>query len=222
MRVMPPRPAEAIREHPVLLMPGEPGAAMEVYRGATPGTAQVPAPPGAEFSRQAQYVIDQDARVVVELFDVVNDGPRQPLGEKLVFKTPVGSGLGVKLRWHAYGPSHPTQPNTWILELVNPNTDATFHRVLGRLHTPARMLPLDGKPLGESEPNALMQPGSSTLVKLLRIEGTVQPDQPVRNWSVLQAVVTWALPATELSLPEFQLPAVTPASPPPAPPGQPH
>jgi hypothetical protein len=179
---------------------------MSYHTAPDPGAVKPSAPAGADFTAEQQVVIPADSRVAVELFQLINDGERPRLGGKLVFKTPIDSGLGVLLRWHGYGPSHPISPNRWVLELIDPQRGVTFHVAEGRFPNPTRMAAIDGSAPGTGKPTTLQQSGTWAYLRLLRAEKEGSPNAPVRQWSEIQAFVTWIMPQQAGDSAEFQLP----------------
>ncbi len=135
---------------------------LQLSGASNPGSPQPPTPAGAQFTREWQVVVPQESRVALELYEEINDGDRQRLGGKFVFKTAIGSGLGVVLRWQGYGPDHSTHAGQWILDLVDPQNNVTFHRITARYAEPMRLTPLEGAPLspGQRTPTTLERHGS--------------------------------------------------------------
>nr|MDQ3625126.1 hypothetical protein [Verrucomicrobiota bacterium] len=156
-----------------------------------------------------------------------NDTGRRPLGPKFSFKTAVGSGLGVLLRWHAYGPGHSTHANQWLLDLVDPQNGTIFHRIEGGFPCAVRMSSPDLRPLPEkNRPITLTIPGTTSLgmrrstgsaaltpLRILRVEEPSAAGAPLRAWWEVEASVLWVSSSREDDPPLFQLPSIPPAGP---------
>jgi hypothetical protein len=180
-----------------------------------PGTPHPPAPAGAVWSREQQVAVPQESRVTVELFSKMNDGERARIGEKLTFKTAAGSGLGVLLRWHVYGPDHPTTPSLWVLDLVDPLNGTIFHRIEDGFGEPVKVMPLDGEVQGKGTHVTLERAGSYADLRLLRAERLPRAGEPLRTWWEVQALVALGAENQADNPPLFQLPSSPPASTPP-------
>jgi hypothetical protein len=170
------------------------------HAAPNPGTVKPPPPPGANFVNEQQVVVPADSRVA-------------RLGNKLVFKTPIDSGLGVLLRWHGYGPTHAQKPNCWVLELVDAQSGTTFHLVEGKFGAPTEMTPLDGSAKGTGALTRLETPGWA-YVRLLRATKQSPPGRPITSWSELQAFVTSISPIQAGDPAIFQLPPAPQTKPP--------
>jgi predicted Ser/Thr protein kinase len=184
-----------------------------------PGAPLPPAPAGAQFVAEKQVVVPADSRTSVEILQSANDADRKPLRPKLNFKTAIGSGLGIRLRWQAYGPDHPTHANHWILDLIDPQNGVAFHRVEAGFPSAVRMSSPDLRPLPETNQTSTLNAPGSDFFRILRIEEPAPPGEPVRAWWDIQVWVTLISP-TQADAPSlFQLPTVRsePSAGPPAP-----
>ena len=167
--------------------------------------------------REWQVVVPQESRVAVELYEQINDGDRARIGGKFVFKTAIGSGLGVLLRWRGFGPDHPTHAGQWILDLVDPQNDVTFHRITARYAEPMKLTPLEGaapSPV-QRTPTRLEPEGSHWFARLLQAERPSAPGEPTRAWSQMQAFVTFIASNQAGDPALFQLPSAPGPSAPP-------
>ncbi len=192
------------------------GSTLQFNAAPYPGWPQPPAPEGAQFAREWQVVVPQESRRALELYEQINDGDRGRIGGKFVFKTAIGSGLGVLLRWRGYGPHHPTHPGQWMLDLVDPQNGVAFHRLTARYAEPMKLTPLEGAPPdpGAPTPTVLERDGSHAFGRLLQAERPSAPGEPARTWSQVQAFVTYIarIQAGDPAL--FQLPpsSLTPST----------
>ncbi len=187
------------------------GLTLQLKAAPNPGSPQPPAPDGALFTRELQIVVPQESRVALELYEEVNDGDRRRLAEKFVFKTAIGSGLGVMLRWRGFGPDHPTHGSQWILDLVDPLNGVTFHRFTARYPQRMKLTPLEGaepSPIPRT-PTRLEQDGSHTFARLLQAEHPAPPGEPTRAWSQVEAFVTFIARNQAGDPALFQLPSTS-------------
>ena len=186
-------------------------------RFAEAGTPLAAVPSGALFTAETQVVVPAESRVSVEVLQSVNDVDRKPLHPKFNFKTAIGSGLGVLLRWHAYGPEHPTHANRWIVDLVDPQNGRAFHRIDGGFPHAVQMSSPDLRPLpAKNELITLNRQGTWAPLRILRAEELTAPGAPLRAWWEVEAWVTWVASNQAGDPPLFQLPSSPAQNAPPA------
>jgi outer membrane protein assembly factor BamB/predicted Ser/Thr protein kinase len=172
-----------------------------------PGSPHPPAPEGALWTAERRVVIPPAMHVTVVATERVNDGEEIAFSQ-LDFKTAADSRLGIVVRWRPYGPDHPTQSDSWLLDLVDPQNGVIFHRITGKLPKSAIVSSPDVLPLPGGTPEAqLATPDSVTSFRFLRAEVSDGPGEPLRKWHDFKLYVSTAGPRDANHPPSFQLPS---------------
>ncbi|MCB1208433.1 MAG: hypothetical protein KDK97_03850 [Verrucomicrobiales bacterium] len=170
-----------------------------------PGAPRPPAPKGALFSVEKEIVVPDRAFVRVQLQKSAKDGSKTAFGNSLVFK-PANTAKGFILRWHAYAPPLPNAAPTYLLDFVDPDSGAIFHRIEDGFPPGVVLSSPNSQPLPDVNKSIMIAaPGTKTILRLLRASQKVTPGAALTAWWDVYAEVTHVSPITK-SVPQFQLP----------------
>lgn len=170
-----------------------------------PGTPRPPAPKGALFSVETEIQMPDHACASVQLMKSFEDGRSTSAGEPVVFKTS-NSVRAFILRWHAYAPALPNAGPTYVVDLVDPHSNAIFHRFEDGFPPGFALTSPDRRPLPEAnEKITIPKPGTSVAPRLLQASQQTSPGAALTSWWEVSAEVSLINPRSE-SLPQFQLP----------------
>ncbi|MDZ4402818.1 serine/threonine-protein kinase [Prosthecobacter sp.] len=170
-----------------------------------PGVPRPPAPEGALFTCEKDIVLPDHAVMRVQLQKSAKDGRRIADGEPLTFQT-ANTAKGFVLRWHAYKPTLPNGGPNYLLDFVDPNTGAIFHRIEGGFPPGTDLSSPDVVPLPDTRKNIqFTDPGITTHLRLLRASMRAAPGAVVSAWWDVYLEVAYLSPKDK-PVPQFQLP----------------
>jgi tRNA A-37 threonylcarbamoyl transferase component Bud32 len=170
-----------------------------------PGAPRPPAPEGALFTSEKGIVLPDHAVIRVQLQKSAKDGRRIADGEPLTFQT-ANTAKGFVLRWYAYRPTLPNGGPNYLLDFVDPNTGAIFHRIEGGFPPGTDLSSPDVVPLPDTRKNILFTgPGVTTHLRLLHASMRAAPDAVVSAWWDVYLEMAYLSPKDK-PVPQFQLP----------------
>ncbi len=170
-----------------------------------PGAPRPPARKGALFSVEKEIQMPGHACASVQLKKSFKDGATTAFGEPLVFKTS-NSVRAFILRWHAYAPALPNGGPTYVVDLVDPHSNAIFHRFEDGFPPGFALTSPDSRPLpGANSSITIAKLGTSVAPRLLQARQQSAPGAAVTAWWSVSADISHISPRSE-HVPQFQLP----------------
>ena len=150
-------------------------------------------------------MLPDHAVIRVQLQKSAKDGRRIADGEPLTFQT-ANTAKGFVLRWYAYRPTLPNGGPNYLLDFVDPNTGAIFHRIEGGFPPGTDLSSPDVVPLPDTRKNILFTgPGVTTHLRLLHASMRAAPDAVVSAWWDVYLEMAYLSPKDK-PVPQFQLP----------------
>jgi predicted Ser/Thr protein kinase len=171
------------------------------------GAPHPPAPPGAVSTIEQGVFTPAECVVRLQLMTSVNDGPPQPIGEPLVFKTARDTIPGFLLRLHAYDAGE--NASRVLVDVIDGKSGVIHHRFEHRFGAGVIFRPTKAMAVPNKNPPVMLvgQESSSVMEPLIGADKIAPPSAvPTERWLLFVKIEDTTRDEAKQT-PVFQLPS---------------